>query len=209
MRFAVSLAFMLAMVWLASPPQVAAASCSGWTSSSTPPSSIRVYRTHLGRIDQVNFRTYVYRVVAKEWGDARYELLRAGGMAVKQYAWYRVLHHRSTYWHNGHCYDIKDSTADQLYKTDVTITTNQVNAVDSMWSAHLEQNSLFLSQYALGYRTLCASDAGRRLYERSARDCVRRGWSAERILQRYYNANIVWSFTGKVAVPPTYGPAII
>ena len=42
-------------------------------------------------------------------------LRRAGAVAVKQYAWFHVLKWRGGKY-NGDCFDVKDTTADQLYK---------------------------------------------------------------------------------------------
>ena len=74
------------------PPAQAAGSCTGWASTVTPPPHINVLRTALGRVETVPFRRYVEVVMAGEWGpqNAR-EALRAGAVAVKQYAWYYAM----------------------------------------------------------------------------------------------------------------------
>ncbi len=72
-----------------------ASSCSGWTSETTPPSTIRVYRAATGAVETVNFRVYAKNVLSREWiGSWTTESLRSGAVAVKMYAWYHVLHWR-------------------------------------------------------------------------------------------------------------------
>jgi len=58
-----------------------------------------------------------------------------GATAVKQFAWYHALdgHHRSGYRSSdGDCYDVRDDTADQLYRPEkATPKRNQLDAVDA------------------------------------------------------------------------------
>ena len=67
-----------------------------------------------GKVDTVDFKDYVLRVDSREWNVKQGALRKAGAVAVKQYAWYYVLHYRGGKY-NGTCYDVKDTTADQLY----------------------------------------------------------------------------------------------
>jgi hypothetical protein len=167
---------------------VAEASCR-WTSSSTPPSSIRVLRRATGRIDTVDFRNYVHTVVAYEWGSSYlpYELVRAGAQAVKQYGWYYALRQRST--SDGRCYHVGDSTSDQRYNPSYSATDRQRRAVASIWPWRvLRSGQLIMTGYRRGNDYPCAYDAGQRLYARSAKKCARAGWSASTILKRYYSA---------------------
>src|SRR3954468_15842593 len=58
------------MTSAAVPRVTAAGSCTGWTSSTTPPTSIRVLRTSggaAGSVQTVPFREYVKTVIAAEW----------------------------------------------------------------------------------------------------------------------------------------------
>ena len=88
--------------------------CTAWSSNSQPPPTIRVYRVSAGRVDEVDFKSYVMGVVYREF-NSRYPALRqSGAVAAKQYAWYQVLHYRGGMF-NGECYDVKDTSADQLY----------------------------------------------------------------------------------------------
>ncbi len=88
--------------------------CTDWKSTTNPPPSIAVYRVSEGRVERVDFKTYVIRVSSREWNIDAAALRRAGVVAVKQYAWYHVLHYRGGKF-NGKCFDVKDTTADQLY----------------------------------------------------------------------------------------------
>ena len=60
----------------------ATAHCTGWSSTTRPPSTIRVYRSGLHRTVAVDFRQYVRVVVANEWGPTHPRAsLRAGAIA--------------------------------------------------------------------------------------------------------------------------------
>src|SRR5437879_1731743 len=73
----------------------ATAHCTGWSSTTRPPSTIRVYRSGLHRTVAVDFRQYVRVVVANEWGPTHPRAsLRAGAIAIKQYGWYFAMHWR-------------------------------------------------------------------------------------------------------------------
>jgi len=57
----------------------------------TLPSTIRVKRLNLHRIDTVDFKLYVKRVLPHEWiASWPIESLKAGAMAAKTYAWYWI-----------------------------------------------------------------------------------------------------------------------
>jgi len=78
----------------------------------TPPEKIRVFRTGLGRVDEVNFKAYVKDVIVPEWppnpGIAAYE---AGAMAAKTFAWFFVLHWPTTNTVPGWgCYHVDDGS---------------------------------------------------------------------------------------------------
>jgi len=166
--------------------------CTEWSSRTQPPQTIRVYRVSEGQVDTVDFKHYVFRVVSREWNVENREFRKAGAQAVKQYAWYHVLHWRGgTY--NGQCFDVKDTTADQLYanKPLENIPDRVKKTVNAIWSWRLWRYDKFiLTGYRLGKDVPCAHDAGYKLFVRSARKCAARGWSAERILKVYYTARL-------------------
>ena len=79
----------------------------------TPPATIRVYRNSLDIVQVVDFKFYVKHVLPCEWlTQWPVESLRAGAVAVKEYAWYYIA--------RGGKYpslgaDVTDGTADQWY----------------------------------------------------------------------------------------------
>lgn len=185
-------------------PVEASRSCTGWTSLTRPPDTIRVLRRD-GTVEQVNFRRYVGIVMASgEWPSRMpTALLRAGAVAVKQFAWRHSLkgNHRSSFvTASGECYDVLSTTRDQLYRPDrASVTNKQWNAIDSTWGLSVRKNGNFmLTQYNSGSSsTACGSDAnGKVIRQRSARDCANRGYSARQILRTYYGPNVTFNGSG-------------
>lgn len=173
--------------------------CSGYTSQTVPPKTIKVYRTKLGRVDTVDFKTYVKNVLPREWIPSwDPKSLDAGAMAAKTFAWYEVLHHKSsTYSHNGVCYDVKDTVADQVYVPGSADARTSA-AVDRTWSTYMHRGGqIFLAQfcanmncYDLSTRDTCGEAVnGTRLSQWGSQDCAARlGLSSEAILKKYYGA---------------------
>jgi peptidoglycan hydrolase-like amidase len=174
------------------PVAAAKGHCTDWKSESEPPPSIWVYRVSEGRVEQVDFMLYVARVTSREWNTVPGALRRAGAVAVKQYAWYYVLHYRGGSY-KGQCFDVRDTTADQLYadKPSGQIPRRVWHAVRSTWNWHLVRGRDFvMTGYRRGQNVPCASDAGYHLMVRSGKKCAHHGWSAERILSVYYTARV-------------------
>jgi hypothetical protein len=192
----VAVAAMAATVMIpATPPvEVAADSCTGWTSRRQPPRTVRVLLTRSDRVVKVRFRTYVARVMASgEWPSRLPRaLLAAGGFAAKQYAWYHALKGNHRPWYRnaqGQCYDVRNDTNDQLYAKGADPTRRQFRALDRLWLTSLRRKDRFiLTGYrASGFSGICARDAdGWRLYARSAHHCARKDLNAKRILRAYY-----------------------
>jgi len=167
--------------------------CTKWSSTTQAPQSIKVYRVSEGRVDTVDFKDYVMRVVSREWNVKQTALRLAGAVAVKQYAWFHVLHYRGGMY-NGNCFDVKDTTADQLYaaKSISGLPSAVKNAVNNTWNWTLHRDGKFpMTGYRRGDAVGCAANAGYRLFVRSARKCAEQGWSAQRILEKYYTAKLV------------------
>ena len=127
----------------------AASSCTGWTSQTLPPTTIKVLRTDSGKVQKVDFRRYVAEVMASgEWPSRlRKATLEAGAVATKQYAWYHAMkgHHRSAYVRGGSCYDVRDDTRDQLYRpASAKPTTKQLAAVQKTWGLSLRKKRRLL-----------------------------------------------------------------
>jgi len=167
--------------------------CTDWSSINQPPKTIAVYRVSEGFVERVDFKHYVARVVSREWNVIQVELRKAGAVAVKQYAWYHVMHWRGGKY-NGKCFDVRDSTADQLYsgKPINEIPNGVWSSVNATWTWRLYRDGkLPMTGYRRGDNVPCASNGGYRLYVRSGRRCAENGWSAARILETYYTARLV------------------
>jgi hypothetical protein len=216
------LALLIPAATIASPSVEASASpaCNGWNSTSQPPDRIRVFRVRTGRIDSVAFRQYVTTVLGKEWpAYLPVPVVQAGAVAVKQYAWFHALTPRRT--KDGRCYDVKDSTGDQLYKPGkARIRSDHHRAVDVTWGVRLEKNGrLFMTGYRRGNKGACGSDAtGWKLFARSATRCADNGKGYLEILRIYYGpglniksaggsaGTVVNSASSASAVAPTTAP---
>jgi hypothetical protein len=100
-------------------PSGMSSSCTGYTSQTTPPATIKVYvPSATTKIQTISFQTYVENVLPNEWipswdGDA----LKAGAVAVKSYAWYWVTHFGGYLdGHPSNCFDVTDDTNFQVYR---------------------------------------------------------------------------------------------
>ena len=181
---------------VAKPPSVEAAACTGWSSTTTPPPTIRVLRTATGVEDvvqTVDFETYAKVVMAAEWNPLWHiEALKAGAVAVKEYAWYYTMHWRGGSGSNG-CYDVIDNTNDQIYSPGVyTPAASHIQAVEDTWLESVARGGdLFPTGYRTGHDVSCGRDAdGAHMFQYSALECALAGKTAEQILLIYY-ANAV------------------
>src|SRR5450759_62276 len=197
-------ALLAATFWLpaiSSPPVVQAAACTGWSSTTTPPPTIRVLRS-TGVVQTVDFETYVKVVMPAEWPPTwPIESMRAGAVAIKQYAWYYTMHYRSGLTGVGGCADVYDSSNDQIYKPETySPAAAHIQEVESTWSESIFKNGSFVfTGYRPGSTDVCGADAdGSHLYQKSARGCALAGKSGEEILQIYYGPGLV------IQTPTTY-----
>ncbi len=179
------------------PAAAVTGSCTGWTSDVVPPTTIRVYRTTgpaIGTVQQVPFRQYVEAVMPSEWGASNpTEALRAGAIAVKQYAWYWTIHSRGKAASDGTCYDVVDTTLDQLYRPETAIAMpSQLAAIASTWTISLRKDGqLFATGYRTGSSVDCGADAsGRLLFQRSVYKCAAAGMLLDQILHRYLDPGL-------------------
>jgi hypothetical protein len=190
-------------------PQVAAASCSGWTSSSTPPPTIRVYRHASGAVDTVDFRAYAKNVLSREWiASWTTESLRSGALAVKHYAWYQVLHWRGGVNADGDCFDLRDDTVDQVYDPSRATYTTAAAAVDATWSTRVLKNgAIFPTYYNAGSSgESCGANAnGWKMYQWGTQACGLAGKTAAQIILIYYYPGV--TVTDAPAPSPTPTPS--
>ncbi|HEX5201732.1 MAG TPA: SpoIID/LytB domain-containing protein [Actinoplanes sp.] len=151
------------------------------------PSTILVYRVSLGRVDRVDFKTYVKNVLPNEWISSWPSAsLRAGAMAVKSYAWYWALHStRKT--SGGLCYDVRDDTADQVYKPSSALSSTS-SAVDATWSARMTRSGNILQAHYCSTTTACGAWVdGNWMSQYGSRDLANAGSSYQTILRHYYS----------------------
>ncbi len=133
-------------------------SCTGYTSTNTPPNVIKVYSDNPDhgadyQVHTVDFMKYVQHVLPREWlaswdSDGR-ESLRAGAVAVKMYGWYHVLHSAST---GSGCYDVDSTTSYQVWDPNLEDTRTNAAVLDT-WDYYLMYNSdgtPFETQYRSG-----------------------------------------------------------
>jgi hypothetical protein len=206
MRRIAAAVILAASLWVptaVSPAVVQAATCTGWSSTTTPPPTVRVLRTGTGVVETVDFQTYVNVVMATEWpSNWPIEALRAGAVTVKQYAWYYTMHYRGGTGTGG-CYDVKDNTIDQVYLPETrTPVASQLYAVGSTWTESLLKDGAFiLTGYRSGSDVACGADAdGYHLWQYSAHYCAYDGKTGEDILHVYFDPGA--TLQGVIGPPP-------
>jgi hypothetical protein len=204
-----------------------------WTNQSSPPTTIKVKRTSgpdSGKVQTVPFWNYVGTVFRTEFSGGGFaaSALRAGAVSVKQYAWYYAIN-----WRGGKvavygpdpdgpdgpevkpllgydCYDVVDSTGDQLYKPEKPLNggwalnnyplPTNLDAMAATWQISLRKdflakkgkpNKLFVSGYRTGSAVPCGYEDGAfRLYQKSVKDCGVKGLTTEEIWRQYYGSNL-------------------
>ncbi|MDL4815090.1 peptidase inhibitor family I36 protein [Actinomadura opuntiae] len=150
------------------------------------PTSILVYRVGLGRVDRVDFKTYVKNVLPNEWVSSWPSAsLDAGAMAVKSYGWYWALHStRKT--SGGACYDVRDDTGDQVYRPS-SATSSTSAAVDRTWSTRMTRSGNILLAHYCSTTTACGAWVdGNWMSQYGSRDLANAGQDFRTILRHYY-----------------------
>lgn len=195
-----------------------------WTDDLRPPQTIRVLRSkgpNKGHVETVNFWDYVAVVMRAEYSTGANKpplWMQVGAITVKQYGWYKAMS-----WGGGRdvtsttdavtsvitttaeCYDVKDTTADQIYKPqqtgpDGTIYTGNVptpaiyRAMAQTWQITMRKwnaskfvSRMFLSGYRSGKGVACGADStGFKIYQKSLYDCVNKNLTLEETLRKYF-----------------------
>lgn len=171
--------------------------CKPWTTSYAPPPTIRVLRTDTGVVETVPFQRYVENVMSWEWPSSYpTAALQVGAIAVKQYAWYYVVHPRNSYVTDaGDCYHVRDDSRDQIYDPARTPAASQVAAVAATWTITLRKGrTFFLSGYGPGTADVCGADLAStrtRLAQRGVRACARDGLDRDAILHVYLDPGLL------------------
>lgn len=196
---------LLALPVPAAPPTSAAEACGSYRSHSVPPASIRVFRTATGAVDTVDFRTYLKNVLSREWISSwTTESLRSGALAVKNYAWYQVLHWRGYENASGQCFEIFDSTRDQHYDPSRPTYAPMASAVDATWGTLAHKGGrIFATYYNAGLpHEACGSGAnGWQMFQWGTQACGVAGKNAAQIMAIYYPGVSI------ISAPPASTPA--
>lgn len=161
--------------------------------NSSLPTTILVYEVAAGRVVRVSFKDYVKDVLPNEWISSwPAESLNAGAMAVKSYGWYRALHSISKT-SGGQCYDVKDNTADQVYKPGSAKASTSA-AVDRTWSTRMTRSGNILQAHYCSTTTACGSYVvGDWMSQYGSRDQANAGKSYSTILRYYYDDIVLTS----------------
>lgn len=157
----------------------------------TRPSTIAVYRTSTGKIEPVEFYKYCKNVLPNEWiGSWNAESLKAGAQAVKFVAWYRVYNAK----YPGKGYDVKDSTADQVYKenTEYSTCTDAINAVGGIGMLS-SSGELFYPSYRAGTSGSAGTQSGGTMSQYGSQYLAKQGYTYDEILSYYYSYSNVSS----------------
>lgn len=207
---AIAVLSMLGLPAAAPRPTSAAGACGSYTSESVPPTTIRVHRAATGAVDIVDFRAYVKNVLSREWISSwSTESIRAGALAVKSYAWYHVVHWRGYMNAAGACFDVFDSTRDQVYDPARPVHAPMASAVDATWGTlALKGGRLFPTYYnAGGVNEPCGANVnGWQMFQWGSQACGLAGRSAAQIISLYYAGASVVAAPAP-APPPTAAPA--
>ena len=161
--------------------------------NTTLPTSILVYRASLGRVDRVDFKTYVKNVLPNEWVTSwPAASLRAGAMAVKSFGWFWALHStRKTA--GGQCFDVYDNTTSQVYRPGSAVASTNA-AVDATWGTRMTRSGNVLQAHYCSTTTACGAWVdGDWMSQYGSRDLANQGVSWTAILQRYYDGIVLAS----------------
>jgi len=195
-----------------------------WTDDLHPPATIRVLRSNgpnKGHVETVDFWDYVAVVMRAEYSTGANKpplWMQVGAITVKQYGWYKAMS-----WGGGRattsttdpdtgvitttteCYDVLDTTADQIYRPQQTgpdgtvypgnIPTPPIYAAMAQtwqttmrkWNASKNISRLFLSGYRSGKKLPCGGDStGFKIFQQSLRDCIDKNMTLDEALREYF-----------------------
>jgi Stage II sporulation protein len=186
----------------------------GTLAAPTPPATIKVARRFPANdpngvivgVDTVDFRTYCVRVLSHEWAppaafsDAA---LRAGALAVKDYAWYWATHATKLPDVAAWGADVDDTTNYQVYM-DWDYGARYWDAVDRTWGTVMVRNGqVFQASYYAGQYSPAATD-GSHMTQWGSQYWAAQGMDERRILDFYYPGA---QFVASGAAVPAAGAA--
>ena len=186
---AVVMASTLSVASASVPPDAEASSCQRHVSSSTPPTYIYVFRSHERgtsrprRVERWSLAAYVGAVMESgAWPRTPYASGMVGAIAIRQSAWYYILHHQRGYHVDGRCYDI--SAGDQYIRREIHpghhLARTTRNIVHDIGTIHLTKHGRF---FMTGWRGNSGRD-GWHLYEDTITRLARHGWSWPRLIHQ-------------------------
>ncbi len=176
-------------------------------SNNVPPATIRVAITPYAncgdwlnngkpviRVDTVDFRAYAKNVLPNEWppswGNNAADSLRAGAMAVKMFAWWRV----NIGGRPAQNADVVDNTCDQRYVQGVNYFTTDV-AVDLTWFYRMRRNGQVIEIHYLATIAQCqASSLQPCMPQEGTYNDALAGMNWQAILHKYYDPVLIDGF---------------
>ncbi|WP_438349448.1 SpoIID/LytB domain-containing protein [Paenibacillus sp. FA6] len=120
-------------------------------SATSTPSTIKLYITSTGTLQNIAFDTYTKNVLPNEWYSTwKSESLKAGAIAIKTYAWYNATYPRKPASDYGaHLTDKWENYQHYVPNSGVTSTNNAVNAVSGIFMRNTD-GKVFDAQYRAG-----------------------------------------------------------
>ena len=164
----------------------------------TPPATIKVARRFPANdpsgvivgVDTVDFRTYCVRVLSHEWAPATAfsdEALRAGALAVKDYAWYWATHPTKLPDVAAWGADVDDTTNYQVYM-DWDYGQRYWDAVDTTWDTTMTRaGQVFEASFYAGVYSGAATD-GQHMTQWGSQYWADQGKTYPWIVGYYYSA---------------------
>jgi Carboxypeptidase regulatory-like domain/Stage II sporulation protein len=194
---------------------------SGWTSESEQPSNIRVYMTGSGDVVNYDFTFYEQHVLPNEWeANWRPASLESGAVAVRDYAWYWILHGSKGTEPPANpdpCdFDVDNTTTYQDFQPSAPAYTSTSSAVDNTANALLTHELQIpeTSFNAGDPGDTCGQDGG--VYEQGtlsqngSETCAVDGDSWQRILGIYYDYGLqIYGSRGPAAVVDKAGDQFV
>ncbi|MGZ4200344.1 MAG: SpoIID/LytB domain-containing protein, partial [Thermoleophilia bacterium] len=183
------------------------------TATLTPPATIKVARRFPANdphgvivgVDTVDFRTYCVRVLSHEWappGAFSDEALRAGALAVREYAWYWAT--RPTKLPDVAAWgaNVDDTTNYQVYM-DWDYGQRYWDAVNSTWgTSMIRGGQIFQASYYAGAYSGAATD-GYHMTQWGSQYWAAQGKDHLWIAEYYYPGTQFVGAVGAVAAPAT------
>jgi hypothetical protein len=198
---------------------------SGWTSQKQEPPTIRVYLTGSGTVVKYSYTFYEEHVLPNEWGGSAPEAaLQAGAEAVRDYAWYFVLHgSKGTAADVDPCsFDVDDTTAYQDFVPGAPTYPSTDDAVTSTAGTVFSHGGTITeTSYCSNFATDCGADSppdscgedanGTAMSQIGSDSCANDGDTWQKILSIYYYPGYTLRSTGSgggvsAASPAVYNP---